>query len=290
MHQNLAENGIKNEIKLKFIIKKSKPKAYLIEIKRYWAFLQGLTGSGLLTGRIAPRTPARLNFAAAPPTTVSPATPASTAARGRTAGFVSARRSWWLPPRGLPSTRVRRRARGRDGREAALGAARRSPVAGMEVTGRLTWLRRSCGRRAVGCRATTAATGYEAACGGTQAVASRGGGGSASARAAEQRRGKDVVVTCGRSGKRTAAMLGGARRSRGGCAGEAANGGTRRQRSSGSGAARGRKRSEGVVGRRCSGPVRRRGSGWRGDAGGAAENDKCERGGDGAQVACGSRR
>jgi hypothetical protein len=59
----------------------------------------------------------------------------------------------------------------------------------MEVTGRLTWLRRSCGRRAVGCRATTAANGCEAARGGTQAVATRGGGGSADAWAAEQRRG-----------------------------------------------------------------------------------------------------
>ena len=144
---------------------------------------------GPLMGRIAPRAPARLNFAAAPPTTASPATLASTAARGRTAGFVSARRSWWSPPRGLPSTRVRRRARGRDGRKAALGAVRRSPVAGMEVTGRLTWLRRSCGRRAVGCRATTAANECEAACGGTQAVTTRGGGGSADAWAAEQRRG-----------------------------------------------------------------------------------------------------
>jgi hypothetical protein len=172
-------------------------------------------GRIVLTGRIRAPRPRAFELRRPPPATASPAFPATAALRGRTAGFVSTRRSRRYPPRGLPSPGVHRRARGSGGEAAELGAARRSSAAGSKSTVVFTWSRRSFGRRAAACGASAAAkgcAGRRSYAGGFAGEAANGGAVRACDGAATGGRRRDGAWT---ADQRMVEMLGGARRSRG---------------------------------------------------------------------------
>jgi hypothetical protein len=130
------------------------------------AFFSSLTGRICYWVGSRPRTRARLNAAAA--RAASPAIPATAATREATAGFVSTRRNQRWSPRRPPWSEARRRARGRNREEAAVGAARRSPAAETGGSNVFTWLWRSSGRRGGVSGAATTAIGLAAERGGAR--------------------------------------------------------------------------------------------------------------------------